>query len=317
MRKFVQAVVPAILLLSTATAAVAQDYPSKPVQMIVPFGAGGTTDLIARALQDELNKALGVQVVVVNKGGAGGTLGNIEVSQARPDGYTIGLTPNNALTVQPHLKNLPYSLESFRYVCLVYDNTQVLIAGPNAPFKTFEEFAAFSKSKPDALVYGTLGPGSSPHILMLRLLDILDVQQAVHVPFQGAGKVSQALMGNTIMVYPGAPANAKANNLPVLASFSKERIDALPDVPSMSELGYDIAGFSAGGIIVPSGTPDKIVDKLEQACETATASQAFKDNMEKLASTVRYLPATEFEQLFREDSENSIAALESAGLTKK
>lgn len=317
MRKLMQAVVPAVLLLGTAPAAVAQDYPSKPIEMIVPFGAGGTTDLIARALQEELSKGLGVPVVVVNKGGAGGTLGNIEVSQARPHGYTIGFTPNNALTVQPHLKDLPYTLDSFRYVCLVYDNTQVLIAGPNAPFKTFEEFAAFSTSKPDALVYGTLGPGSSPHILMIRLLEKLGVEQAVHVPFQGAGEVSQALMGNTIMVYPGAPANAKANNLPVLASFSKERIEALPDVPSTFELGYDIAGFSAGGIIAPAGTPDEVVAKLERACETATASQAFKDNMEKLASTVRYLPSAEFEQLFREDSEASVAALKSAGLTKK
>ena len=103
-----------------AAGAPAQDYPSRQINMVIPFPPGGNTDLMARAFQPELAKALGQPVVAVNKGGAGGTIGNIEVANARPDGYTIGLTPNNPLTAQPHVQKLPYDMASFRFVCLTY-----------------------------------------------------------------------------------------------------------------------------------------------------------------------------------------------------
>jgi len=124
----------ALAALLCAAPAGAQDYPTKPLNMVIPFPPGGNTDLMARALQPELAKALGQPVVVVNKGGAGGTIGDIEVANARPDGYTIGLTPNNPLTAQPHIQKLPYDMASFRYVCLTYDVPYVLIASPKAPF---------------------------------------------------------------------------------------------------------------------------------------------------------------------------------------
>src|SRR5712691_10721475 len=110
--------------------AAAQEYPTRQVNLVIPFPPGGNTDLMARALQPELAKALGQPIVVVNKGGAGGTIGDIEVSNARPDGYTIGLTPNNPITAQPHIQKLPYDMASFRYVCLTYDVPYVLIGSP-------------------------------------------------------------------------------------------------------------------------------------------------------------------------------------------
>src|SRR6187455_342366 len=129
-----------------ASAATAQDYPTRAVNMVIPFPPGGNTDLMARALQPELAKALGQPVVVINKGGAGGTIGNIEVANAKPDGYTIGLSPNNPLTAQPHVQKLPYGMDSFKYVCLTYDVPYVLIASPKATFATFAEFMAFAKA---------------------------------------------------------------------------------------------------------------------------------------------------------------------------
>ena len=116
----------------TASAAIAQEFPSRPVNMVIPFPPGGNTDLMARALQPELAKALGQPVVVINKGGAGGTIGNIEVANAKPDGYTIGLTPNNPLTAQPHVQKLPYGMDSYKYVCLTYYVPYVVMASPQA-----------------------------------------------------------------------------------------------------------------------------------------------------------------------------------------
>ena len=138
--------------------------------MVIPFPPGGNTDLMARALQPELAKALGQPVVVINKGGAGGTIGNIEVANAKADGYTIGLTPNNPLTAQPHVQKLPYGMDSFKYVCLTYYVPYVVMASPKAPFKTFQEFAAYAKEKPDNLIYASPGPGTQPHLGILSAL---------------------------------------------------------------------------------------------------------------------------------------------------
>mgnify|MGYP006288514675 FL=1 len=119
----------------------AQSYPTRPVTMVVPFPPGGNTDLMARALQAELSKALGQSIIINNKGGAAGTIGILELVKAEPDGYTIALTPNNPLTAQPHMQEQArFGMDSFRYVCLTYDTPYVLIAGPQAPFKTCQPF---------------------------------------------------------------------------------------------------------------------------------------------------------------------------------
>ena len=230
---------------------------------------------MARALQPELAKALGQSVVVVNKGGAGGTIGNIEVANARPDGYTIGLTPNNPLTAQPHVQKLPYDMASFRYVCLTYDVPYVLIASPKAPFATFAEFMAFAKAKNDNLIYASPGPGTQPHLGILAVLGAIKAE-GVHVPFTGAGPMSQAMLAGTVMAMAESPAVAKASNLKVLAALAKTRIAALPDVPTMTELGYPAEAFTAGGIVAPARTPDAAVARLQKACAEAVASDGYK-----------------------------------------
>jgi tripartite-type tricarboxylate transporter receptor subunit TctC len=310
---FLVAALAASTIVGTASA---QTYPTRQIQMVVPFPAGGNTDLMARALQPELAKALGQPVVVFNKGGAAGTLGNIDVFQARPDGYTIGLSPNNPLTGQPHVQKLPYSLDSFRYVCLVYDTPYVLIGGPKSPFKTMQEFVAYTKAKPDNLIYGTPGPGSTNHLVMLAVLGAIK-GDGVHVPFQGAGPMSQALLGGTIMAFTETPSVAKASNLPILASLTKQRQPSIPDVPTAAELGYPAEGFTAGGLIVPDKTPDAVVAALEKACQAASASAEFKATIEKLNGVPRYLPGNEFKAMFQQDSVRNAAAVKAAGLGPK
>ncbi len=301
------------LLAGLASAAAAQTYPSRPVTMIVPFPPGGNTDLMARALQTEMSKALGQTVIISNKGGAAGTLGILDLVRAEADGYTMAMTPNNPITAQPHMLQLRYSMDTFRYVCLTYYTPYVLIAGPKAPFKTFAEFVTFAKAKPENLVYGHPGVAGQPHLVMLGVLKAIGAD-GLGVPFQGAGPMAHALLGGTIMAITESPAVARASNLPILAALSEERVPGLPDVPTMKELGFPAQGFSAGGLIVPAKTPDAAVNALEQACAKATAASEYKSIVERLGASPRYLPGAAFRKMFEEDSVASADGIKRAGL---
>lgn len=292
----------------------AQDYPNRPVQMIVPFPPGGNTDLMGRALQEAMRKAINQTVVVINKGGAAGAIGLVDLVRAQPDGYTIALSPNNPLTAQTFLQKQPYSLDSFRFICLTYYTPYVLIAGPQSPFKSFEEFLAFAREKPENLTYGHPGPGSQPHLGMLSVLEATKVR-ALGVPFQGAGPMAQALLSGTVMAIVETPAVAQASNLPVLAALTDERIPSLPNVPTMKELGYSAKGFTAGGLIAPKDTPEEAASALEKACATATATPEYQTMVERLNASPRYLPSAEFRKLFEADAVRNGEALKRAGLT--
>lgn len=301
-------VIVAAVCALTATAAFAQDFPSKPLNIVVPFPPGGNTDLMARALQPELAKALGQPVVIINKGGAGGTIGIIEVANAKPDGYTIGLSPNNPLTAQPHVQKLPYGMDTFKYVCLTYYVPYVVMASPKAPFKTFQEFVAYAKQKPDNLIYASPGPGTQPHLGILSALAAIKAE-GVHVPFTGAGPMAQAMLAGTVMAMSESTAVAKASSLNVLAVQARERLASLPNVPTMAELGFPSEGFSAGGLIVPASTPDAVVAKLEKACGEAVASPAYKATTETLNADARFLAGKDFRKMFDEDSVRNAEAL--------
>jgi tripartite-type tricarboxylate transporter receptor subunit TctC len=307
----------AAILTATVSTAAAQNFPSRPINMVVPFPPGGNTDLMARALQTELTKALGGSVIISNKGGAAGTIGLLDLVKADPDGYTIALSPNNPLTAQPHMQpNLRFGLDTFRYICLTYYTPYVVIAGPQAPFKTFAEFVTFAKAKPENLVYGHPGVASQPHLVMLGVLKAVGVD-GLGVPFQGAGPMSHALLGGTIMAITESPPVAKASSLPVLAAISAERLASLPDVPTMKELGYPAIGFTAGGLIAPAKTPDAVASVLEKACAKATAAPEYKAIVERLGAEPRYLPGNEFRKMFEEDSRASAEAIRGAGLGTK
>jgi tripartite-type tricarboxylate transporter receptor subunit TctC len=306
----------AICALWTA-GAVAQDYPNKPIQLLVAFPPGGNTDLMARAIAPELSKALGQSVVVVNKGGAGGVVGSTDAARARPDGYTVLLSPNSPLTLQSHLQKVEYKLDSFRFVCLTYDNSFVLMGGPQAPFKTYQEFVAFAKAKPNNVVYASSGgPGSMPHLLFLEIFRSLG-SEGVHLPFPGAGPMVQAVLGGTAMITIESPAVATANNLPIFAVFSENRVASMPNVPTAKELGIDLKGFSAGGLMVPAGTPDAVVEKLDAACSKAVKAPEFEATMKKLNAAIRYLPSKEFQKLFTDDSARNFETIKRAGMLPK
>jgi len=306
----------AVALGACAGAAQAQSYPSRTINLIVPFPPGGNTDLMARALQNEISKALKQTVIITNKGGAAGALGLIDLTRSAPDGYTLALSPNNPLTAQPHLQKQPYSMDSFRFVCMTYYTPYVLIAGPQAPFKTFAEFVTFAKAKPENLVYGHPGLASQPHLGMLAVLSAIKAD-GLGVPFQGAGPMAQGLLSNTVMAITETPAVAAASNLPILAALSETRIAALPDIRTMAELGYPATSFTAGGMIAPADTSAEVAGVLEKACADATATADYKAIAGRLNVEARYLPGEAFRKMFDADSAANADFIKRAGLAAK
>jgi tripartite-type tricarboxylate transporter receptor subunit TctC len=308
----------AAAVLAMAGAARAQDaFPSRAIQMVVPYPPGGNTDLMARALQQELSRALGQPVVVVNRGGAAGTIGNAELARARADGYTIGMSPNNPLTAQPHQQaGLSYTLDSFRFLCLVYDNPQVVVLGRGAPFQDLAAMLAFARTGREALVFGSPGQGSTQHILIAGLMRAAGID-GLHVPYTGAGPMAQAALGGQIMAFVESASIPAATGLPVIAVFGRERLPSLPQVPTLAELGHPMEGTSAGGLIAPAGIPEAAAGTIERACATAVASEAFRTAAERLSATPRFLPGGEFRARFQAESEANRTVLRELGLARE
>ncbi len=305
-----------ILVAMLALPAYGQEYPSRAVQLIIPFPPGGNTDLMARALQAELSRALGQQVVAVNRGGAAGSIGVSEIARARPDGYTIGISPNNAVTTQPFLQNVTYTAEGLRYLCLVYDNPQVLILGRNAPFRDFAGMIAHARSGREALVFGTPGVGSTQHILMAQLLRAAGVD-GLNVPFTGAGPMSQAAIGGQIMAFVEAASIPASTGLPILAVLGTQRMAALPEVPSTGELGYPMAGTTYGGLIAPAGLPDAIAETIERACQAAVTSEGFRTIAERLNAVPSFQTGAQFRARFIAESLVNRALLAELGIQRQ
>ncbi|MBS7810141.1 Bug family tripartite tricarboxylate transporter substrate binding protein [Roseococcus pinisoli] len=295
----------------------AQDaYPSRAVQLIIPFPPGGNTDLMARGLLQELSKALGQPVVGVNRGGAAGAIGNAELFRARGDGYTIGISPNNAITTQPHLQNVNYTAEGFRYLCLAYDNPQVLILGRNAPFSDFAGMAAFARTGREALIYGAPGVGSTQHILTVQLLRAMGVE-GLNVPFTGAGPIAQAALAGQIHVFVEAASIPASTGLGVLAVLGTQRMPSLPNVPSTGELGYPMAGTTYGGLIAPADLPDAIAETIERACRTAVTSEGFRVIAERLNAVPSFQPAGVFRERFVTESAANRVLLQELGINRQ
>jgi tripartite-type tricarboxylate transporter receptor subunit TctC len=305
----------ALGLALTAGAAAQEAFPSRTVTLMVAYPPGGNTDLMARALQPELTRALGQTVVVVNRGGAAGTIGSAELARARPDGYTIGITPNNPMTAQPHAIALTYGLDSFRFLCRVYDNPQVVILGRGAPFSDFAGLVAHGRSAREALVYGAPGNASTQHILMAALLKRANIE-GLMVSFTGAGPMSTAALGGQIQAFIEASSIPASTGLTPIAAVSAQRLPHLPNVPTVAELGFPVQGSSHGGLIAPAGIPDAAAAAIERACESAVGSEGFRATAQRLASVPAFLPGAAFRETFAAESAANEGLLRDLGLLR-
>ena len=269
----------ALLALALLPLAAAAQYPAKPIRFVVPFAPGGTSEIIARSVAQELTTQLGQSVYVENKAGGAGTIAMGDVKGAAPDGHTIILGHVGTMAVNPYaMKNHPYDVnKDFIPVALLARVPNLFVVNAEkVPSKDLREFVALAKSKPGALNYGSAGNGSAGHLAFeyLKMVTATDVQ---HVPYKGTGPMLQDLLGGrTEATSAGTPAllpHIKSGKLRAIAVGTQRRIPALPDVPTVAELGYaDFETSQWYGVLVPAGTPREIVLKLNAEINKALQS---------------------------------------------
>ena len=278
-------------LLGASFAAEAR-YPERPVEFIVSFPAGGPMDLISRALADAIKDYFPQPIVVVNKTGAGGAIGYSEVATAKPDGYTLGIPADTLVCVQPKfMPDVPYKgVDDWTYIIKTNIVPEIMIVGPDTPWKTMKEMLDYAKANPGKIRVGHSGKASIGHLHLLDLMHEADVE-LTEVPFKGAAPSVTAVMGGhveaaCIGIQPAVMGNLKAGKLRIICTWHSTRVKALPDVTTLKELGYNTMTqgsyyFVAG----PKGLPKNVVDILYDAYEKAMKT----DQYQKFAADSLYL----------------------------
>jgi tripartite-type tricarboxylate transporter receptor subunit TctC len=268
---------------SASSLAVAQgDYPSQPVRLIVPFAPGGSTDALARAVADGLRKELGQSVVVENRAGAGGLLGTEAVARAEPDGYTLGMATVSIMAVNPLLYGTKRvdPEKQLKPVASVATVPVVWMVNPAFPAQDFAQFLAELRAHPGKYSYGSPGVGSLGHLNLAAMNADLKVD-VLHVPYRGMGPALTAAVGGEVQVqqdqYASAQSLVKAGKLRAIAVSAAARLPEMPDLPTLAELGYpqlNALGQTWFGLVAPAGTPDAVVQRLNQAAVRALADPA-------------------------------------------
>ena len=275
----------ASFLLAPPALAQAQDYPSRPLRLIVPFAPGGGNDTVARAVATQLSSALGQSVIVDNRAGAGGVIGADLAAKSAPDGYTLFLGGVGSLAVNPHIvPKISYdALKDFAPVVLLASAPSVVAVSPKLPFKTVQELTAYAKANPGRINFASNGNGSSAHIAT-ALYETMAGVDMTHVPYKGlAPAMSDLLAGQVDIMFSSVVAitpQIKAGKLRALAVTSTKRSALLPDVPTLAELG--LTGYEAGswyGLLVPAGTPEAIVRRLNAESVKALRGGSVRESL--------------------------------------
>ena len=262
----------AVFVLGSGPAA-AQGYPNGPIQLVVPFGSGGATDIFWRTLGDQFSKAIGAPIAVVNKPGGGGIVGMAGVLNAKPDGYTLCAGNSDTLNINPlFTKDLPFNtIDDVNYIVKVANFPQALVVRTESPFKTFEEVIAYARANPKKLKAATPGVGTNPAMAM-RLLQYDAKAEIIPVGFSGGGENITAVLGGHVDVggtaIPVAKPHFQTGKIRILAIFSKQRHPLYPDVPTAYEKGYKQTLVDTGmGIVGPKGLPAEVIKKWEQVVQ--------------------------------------------------
>ena len=318
MKRVAKVVVACIALLFPAWAG-AQAWPSKPVKIVVPFGAGGTTDVVARLLGQKLGDVWGQPVVIENRTGAGGNIGADLVAKSPPDGYTLLMASGSILTANPYMyKALPFdAVRDFVPITNVASGPQVVAVGPTSNFKDLREFIAYAKAHPRQVTYGSAGVGTQTHLATENFAYTANLDM-VHVPYKGETFAMTDLMGGQIqMATPnlGAAINLiKDGKLRALAVTSRERMPQLPDVPSAAETlpGFENAGWF--GLLAPAGTPREVVDKVQRDAAKILQSEEFRTKLAQQGMVPVGNTPAEFAAAIREESARWAKVIKERGL---
>ena len=280
------------LLALFGTAAHAQGYPQKPIRLLVPFAAGGTTDLIARIISEPLGRELGQPVVVENKGGGGGSIGAAETARATPDGYNLGMATVSTTATNPAINpKIPYNVATdFTSIINIAATPNVIAAHPRLPFQDYKGMLAAVKKEPGKYSYASPGNGSITH-LMMEMFKLSTQTFMVHVPYRGSGPaLNDAVAGQVPLIFDNLPSALpfiKEKRLTALVVAAPQRVPALPDVPTFKELGLESVNRMAYyGIIGPKGLPRDIVDKVNAAVHKVLKDPAVRKRIEDTGSLI-------------------------------
>ena len=267
----------------------ADNYPSRPIKLIVPFGAGGSTDIVARLLADKMGPILGQAVVIENKGGAGGSIGAAEIAKSAPDGYTIGMATVSTHGSNPAIMSkLPYDArKDFAPITNVMAVPSVFVVHPSVPANTMQEFIALAKKEPGKYSVASPGTGSLGHANIENFMNLAGIE-LLHVPYKGAGQALNDALGGQVNAMTdnlsSSLTNIKAGKLRPLAVLGLKRAEVLPDVPTYTELGFPEMGDGGWfGLVAPAGTPKPIIDKLNAAAHQVMQDPDFQKKQKEIA----------------------------------
>ena len=281
------------LTLALASSVVmAQAYPTKPIKLLVPFAAGGTTDIIARVIAEPLSKELGQTVVVENRGGGGGAIGALETARQKPDGYNLGIATLSSMATNPAINpKTPYDpIKDFTPIINIAATPNVIAVNPKFPATDYKSFEALLKKNPGKYSYGSSGTGGVQHMLM-ELYKSLTQIDMVHVPYRGAGPaLNDAVAGQIPMVLDNLPSALpfiKDKRLIAIAVAAPQRLAVLPDVPTFKEVGLEqVNRMAFYGILGPKNMPKELVDKINAATRKVLQDPAVRKRIEDTGSLV-------------------------------
>ena len=305
-----------------AAPAAAEDYPNRPIQIVVPYVAGGVTDILARVAGDRLSQRLGQPVIIENKPGGGGLVGTDYVARARPDGYTLTMmidTNTIAPSLYTHLNYDP--IKDFAPISLMAEAPQVIIANPKFPPNNVGELISYAKTRPDSLFFASPGFGTSHHLGMERF-NLLAGIKLHHVPYKGGGQaVNDVISGQVplgiIGIAPAMP-QLQAGTLKALAVTSLKRLTVLPDVPTVAESGFPgFETFNWFGLLAPAGTPEPIVRRLHDEIVTVMHDPTLKERFDTLSlEIVTSKDAEDFHRFMVEDAAKWSEVVKASGVKK-
>src|SRR5580692_6717993 len=279
-----RALVTGLSLLFLTASAGAEDFPARQIRLIVPFPAGGPSDIIARVIGQRMSEIAKQTVIIDNRGGQGGVLGTDALAKSKPDGYTIALSSAGALAISPTMENVAYDpLKDLQAITLVAKVPEMLVVANDVPAKNMTELVALAKAKPGKLNFASSGPGSLPHLAgeLLKLSAKIDI---VHVPYRGAAPAVNDLLGQQVqMAFLDQPVllpQIKSGGLRAIALGAPERASTLPEVPTTAEVGMpDLLAENWHGMVAPAGTPAPIVAALNRITTEALHDPTVKEKL--------------------------------------
>jgi tripartite-type tricarboxylate transporter receptor subunit TctC len=295
-----------VALFGSATTAFGQDYPAKPVRIIVSYAPGGGTDVIARMLARKLNDAWGQAVIVENRPGAGGNIGTEAVAKAAPDGYTLTLVPSSHAIAPLFYPKLPFDVfKDFTFVALVASGPNIVVVNPSVPATSVSELVALAKQKPGELTFASAGVGSSTHLAGEYFNGAADIK-ALHVPYKGSSQAEADVISGRISYMvdsiPSALPKVQAGQIRALATTGKRRFPALPNVPTVQESGLAYESISWWGVVGPAHLPQPIVDKLVADITRVMQLPDVKEFIAAQGAEVTTSSPQEFAELVKHDN---------------